>query len=255
MIKMKTYGLIIGIDYRNTEYNLDGCQYDAYKIQNLLINNLNYNPNNMLMLVEDDDNRDRHPTFINIINSLTKLIIKMRNKEIDNCFIYYSGHGTYILDNNNDELDKQDEAIVPLDVNERGFITDDILHSYMKYIPEDCKCFILFDCCHSGTLLDLQYRYEGNNFIIKKENNKSKIKGNIIMISGCQDDEVSITTKIHNQYQGILTKVFIDVLEKKDYKISYFELVSEMRKLLKKEGYTQYPQLTSNNLLNNNDIL
>jgi len=71
------------------------------------------------------------------------------------------------------------------------------------------------------------------------------------MISGCQDDEVSITSKINNQYQGILTKVFVDVLEKKDYHITLFDLLNEMRKILKNEGYSQYPQLTSNILLNN----
>jgi len=249
MINNKSYGLIIGIDYKNTEYNLDGCQFDAYKIKNVLINKLNYNEDNILMLIEDDSLH--RPTYMNIINSISKLIIKSRNNEIDNLFIYYSGHGTYIMDDNNDELDKQDEAIVPLDVNERGFITDDVLHNYFKYIPEYCKCFILFDCCHSGTLLDLQYRYVGNNFTPKIENIKSQIKANIIMISGCQDDEVSITSKINNQYQGILTKVFVDVLEKKDYHITLFDLLNEMRKILKNEGYSQYPQLTSNILLNN----
>lgn len=252
-MSQKSLALIIGIDYKNTNHQLDGCQYDAHRIKDLLLNKFNFLEENITLLVEDDPNSKNHPTGLNIMNNLGKLIIKAHNNHADHLFIYYSGHGAYIHDKDGDEKDKRDEVIIPLDVGNRGVITDDVLHDYLEYIPEGCRCFGLFDCCHSGTLLDLKYKYS-KTYREVHENEETKVKGDVVMISGCQDDQVSIATMHDNQFQGIMTKVFLDTLEEYNYQTTFFHLLDEMRTSLEEKGFEQYPQLTSSRKLNHTDM-
>lgn len=54
-----------------------------------------------------------------------------------------------------------DETLVPLDYQSAGQITDDELHRIIvQPLPEGCKLTCVFDCCHSGTILDLPYIYK-----------------------------------------------------------------------------------------------
>lgn len=53
-----------------------------------------------------------------------------------------------------------DEAIVPLDYAEHGYIRDDELRKELvDAMAEGVHMSVLMDCCHSGSILDLPYRY------------------------------------------------------------------------------------------------
>jgi hypothetical protein len=61
-----------------------------------------------------------------------------------------------------DEKSGMDQTLVPLDfkkfAGKDGHIIDDDIHKILvAQLPEGCKLFCLFDCCHSGTMLDLPY--------------------------------------------------------------------------------------------------
>lgn len=104
--------------------------------------------------------------------------------ELEDFVVYYSGHGTNIPDEEGSEEDGKDECLVFKD----GLITDDYLSS--KF--ETCVCqeiFFIFDCCHSGTLADIEH--------LKQNNIKLKVSS----ISGCTDNECSV--QIHKN--GIFT--------------------------------------------------
>ena len=61
--------------------------------------------------------------------------------EGDLIFIYYSGHGSYTIDRNKDELDGKDELIIPLDFNA---ISDDELKVIIQEnLKEKIKSLIL----------------------------------------------------------------------------------------------------------------
>ena len=95
--------------------------------------------------------------------------------ELEDFVVYYSGHGTNIPDDEGSEEDGQDECLVFKD----GLITDDYLSS--KF--ENCVCkeiFFIFDCCHSGTLADIEH--------LKQNNINLKVSS----ISGCADNECSV---------------------------------------------------------------
>ena len=73
---------------------------------------------------------------------------------------------------------------------------------------------MIFDCCHSGTMADLPFRYTGGD-VCTIESNK-KFSGDIITISGCRDDQTSADAWIReerNSY-GALTYSIIDTIKR-----------------------------------------
>jgi hypothetical protein len=106
--------------------------------------------------------------------------------------------------------------------------------------------FALLDCCHSGTILDLRYQYfDSENYDNFTENTKeTETIGNVIMISGCMDNQTSADAYINSTYQGAMTWAFLDTLNKKP-NLTWKELITTMRSSLKTSKYEQIPQLSS----------
>jgi len=246
--------LLIGINYNNTSNQLNGCINDVKNIANVLENKFDYNPENIMMLT---DETDKKPTANNILYSIYQLLIKChRNKNIQEVWFHYSGHGYYTRDHDNDEKDGHDECIVPLDYHKSGIISDDTIYKYFKWFPLRVNCISFFDCCHAGTMMDLEYQYDFNSNQIKKENNK-KMNSKILCISGCKDNQTSSEILDFfeiGKYNGALTSALIIILEKYDYHISIVDLVDEIKLYLKDNNFTQIPQLNSTYQINSQDL-
>ena len=75
-------------------------------------------------------------------------------------YCVYIGHGGNVRDRSGDEADGRDETLIPLDYARAGQITDDILLKELV-LPMAKGVFAtsIMDCCHSGTILDLPYRF------------------------------------------------------------------------------------------------
>jgi len=76
------------------------------------------------------------------------------DKETD-VFIFFSGHGMRIPDDDGDESDGEDEVLIPYDYNEDNFynttVHDDDLYKYYQQISKKAgKTFVIIDSCHSG---------------------------------------------------------------------------------------------------------
>lgn len=243
--------LLIGINYRGTPAELNGCINDSENIKQFLITNNYFNENEMIIMNEDQKD-DLIPIKQNILkqfNELVNLANLNKSKKV-NIFLSYSGHGSYIRDINGDEGDGKDEAICPLDYDASGFIIDDDLRKlFVNKLHKNVRLFCIFDSCHSGTVLDLKY-----NYLLDKKNSYKVCttvpvsQCQVVMISGCKDNQTSAdayiiddNTKLY-EYQGAMTASFIS-----NYKsgISYLQLIKNMREWLKKEEYTQIPQLSS----------
>ena len=161
-------GVTIGVSYKGSKVSaLQGTVNDSLNMTRTLTNKYGYRITNL-----NDKNYSkghaRYPSKSNIIFWLNKLLREAKNG--DEIFIGYAGHGIQLkLSNSNtEELDKKDEAIIPVDYDftDRTAITDDeiqrILAIQLKSKP-NCKVFILFDCCHSGTAADLRYTFNYHN--------------------------------------------------------------------------------------------
>lgn len=243
ILKNQKNALLIGINYKGTENELNGCINDVLSLKNKLIE-LKFNNINILT----DDN-DIKPTKNNILLGLQKLL--ENSNEGDILFFSYSGHGSSTIDKSGDETDGLDELLVACDLNA---ISDDLLKFVInKYIKKNVTLFALFDCCHSGTIVDLKYQYfDSTNYNKSTINNKvQELDNNIIVISGCMDSQTSADAYINKQFQGAMTWAFLEAF-KKSPNCSLKDLLIIMRSLLKNNNYTQIPQMSSNKNININ---
>ncbi len=246
--------LLIGINYKNTKYELEGCINDVLTIGNILENKYQY----ITEYITDDTNIK--PTKENIIHSLKNLF--SNTESVDTLLIYFSGHGTSIKDKNSDEIDdKVDEAIYSLD--SQIILDDDINNIIRTNNIGDAKVKLFFDCCHSGTIVDLEY----NITYIKKTDdynlieNKNKIQQNITVFSGCLDNQSSSDSKfnksLYKEYKnyGAFTYSLLEVLyEVGDLKISNKNLLKLLTKKLIKKNFTQIPHFSCSKLEMLNDV-
>jgi metacaspase-1 len=249
--------LLVGINYKKTSGELRGCVNDINNMKDNLIKHFGYRPENIVLLHDEQSDTRFLPTCRNILNELAKVIMyAQRNNQLKEFWFHYSGHGSSILDwNVKDEADGRDEVIVPLDYQHSGYIPDDILHHYLSYLPKQCKCICFMDCCHSGTILDLKYKYD-IQFRPSIDHKNSKTKNPIILISGCTDKQTSADAYINTtkKFEGAMTRSFLDIIGKYRYNITCRDLVENMQDYMKDKGYTQRPQITSSICLDNTSV-
>jgi len=237
LININKKALLIGCNYVGSPYELSGCINDIENIQNKLKSQ--YGFNTILMM---SDNTSKKPTKANILSEI-KILLSNTNSG-DKIFLAFSGHGTYTKDTSGDEKDGFDEMFVPLDFN---CISDDEIKIVINnYLKKDVTLFALFDCCHSGTILDLRYKYfDSENYDNASEDtNEIETIGNIIMISGCMDNQTSDETYINSKIQGAMTWAFLDTVNKNP-NLTWKDLITMMRNSLKTSKYEQIPQLSS----------
>jgi metacaspase-1 len=242
-------GLLIGINYIGTSAELNGCINDINNVEKLLKTTLKYDE-----IIRLSDTDGLKPTGNNIINALYRIVMKTRKMKVNELWIHYSGHGTYVRDTNNDEVDKYDEAIVPLDYDKFGVISDDVIHYFLKHINPKTNVFTLFDSCHSGTVVDLPYNYiYSNNSLRQQLNFKKKINTRAVLFSGSMDHQTAADAyNVNNdkKYSGAMTSLFLKVINDNKYNLNYFDLLKKLSSLLKSKGFSQIPQLSKNHGVN-----
>jgi hypothetical protein len=239
--KKNNSALLIGINYTGTSNELYGCINDTSSI-NSLISNHNFKKISILT-----DNTVKKPNRNNILDEFKNLLINSQSGDV--LLLFYSGHGSYILDKNNNEKTGNDQLIVPCDLN--GILDDELKNIIQLNLKKEVTLIALFDCCHSGSILDLKYQYmdslDKNNFT---ENiDESETVGNVIMISGCNDVQTSSDAYINKKSQGAMTWAFLEAF-KSEKNITWRNLLIKMRDLLKKSNFSQLPQLTTGSFLN-----
>lgn len=228
--------LLFGLNYMGTGSQLSGCINDV----NLIDTRIKTKGFTDIKIMTDETLIK--PTREKMLSEITKILYEAT--EGDLIFIYYSGHGSYTIDRTSDELDGKDELIIPLDFNP---IRDDELKQIIQqYLKEKVTLFCLFDCCNSGTALDLKYQYlENLNYDNFTENPYTlETKGNVILLSGCRDDQYSYETILGSNVQGAMTWAFNE-LTKNNENITWRLLLKNMRNSIKTSRFNQIPQLSS----------
>ncbi|GAA5918649.1 hypothetical protein JCM1841_002292 [Sporobolomyces salmonicolor] len=155
----KRKALCIGINYVGTSNALAGCHNDARNMAKFLVSRYQYKEEDIVMLLDEPRATAMSiPTKANIIRAMQWLVKDARPN--DALFFHYSGHGGQTKDLDGDEDDGYDETIYPLDFKQSGEIVDDEMHAIMvRPLPQGCRLTAIFDCCHSGSALDLPYMY------------------------------------------------------------------------------------------------
>jgi hypothetical protein len=129
-----------------------------------------YNHGDMVILTDEphvDPYSPSYPSGQNILRAFSWLASNSDNHSL---FLHYSGHGGQVQDQNNGGLD---DTICPVDFQENGQIDSNILHQHLvSQLPPSAQLHAVFDCCHSGSAMQLPYVYrtddEGNVNVVDK---------------------------------------------------------------------------------------
>ena len=80
------------------------------------------------------------------------------------CFFHYSGHGGQVKDTDDHRPTGFDDTLIPVDYEKRGQIVSDTLHEHLvTNLARGSTLFVVLDCCHSGSALELPYLYQSDD--------------------------------------------------------------------------------------------
>lgn len=236
--------VVIGIGYDKTSYKLSGTRNDAEAMANFLTQRF---PDNLTLLKLND----APGASINTLPTKKNLDLAMRFlcssapvedygkedyaplRESTLLILYYSGHGSQVIDWDGDERDGEDETLCfltddCLDVD--NLVDDDINHKYLKMIPALADLVVVFDCCHSGSSLDLRYKLRGNTFV-NAGVSYSDTPFQVYYLGGTIDSLCSY----EKNGKGYFTEVLISILNKhRNLSLHSLSLMlnAELRKLI-----------------------
>lgn len=222
--------IIIAISYSKTSNPLSGTYNDGTLVKTMLLSR--GMKEDYILFITDVDveaTSPYYPTKDNITRAMrwlysaspktsfedltTQSFLKIADNQF--VFLYYSGHGTQVTDANRDELDGLDEALCPVNTSgnfDSFLIDDDIISILNASVSPTTVVSILFDCCHSGTLIDPPYTL--SNGFVRKNGKYAATRCVTICISGCQDRQSSYEGKVTStQKHGYLTWAWANMLQ------------------------------------------
>jgi len=270
---IKKLALCIGInDYPGTGSDLSGCINDANDWAAIFGE---YEFSVQLLI-------DKQATKHAILSTI-KRFIDSADKG-DSVVIQYSGHGTYIPDEDDDELDGTDECLCPYDISTIGPITDDELYELFSAKRSGVKIVMFSDSCNSGTVtkfapISTPPTLPGLNppqrkvrflppatFLNQKDIEKIGTartfrrtsppgRHGSLLMSGCQDVEYSYDAVFNNRPNGAFTFVAIDCLKNLPADSTYRDWHKAIRKVLPSQQYPQAPNLFGSRTMSNWKVL
>lgn len=237
---MSRLGVLFGLNYKHcSKGHLQGCINDVKNVKRLLESVFLFKCKTFT-----DDNDLKSTSGMGILRNLYDTSSVSKKDNLEYVWIHYSGHGSFVKDFSFDEADGVDECLVPSDYEQHGMIIDDHIASILCHFNHKTKVICIFDCCHSGTIADIRYSWEGMKPTV--ENFTSSIGAKIITISSCLDEQVSVDSFsfIDRKFSGALTSSIIEVLSKK-HTNNIFDFMIALKKDMSSKGYKQVPKLCS----------
>jgi len=255
---MNKLALCVGInDYPGTGNDLSGCVNDVKDWIDLLQLQHKFRVERLL---------NDEATCENIKSALSKMIGEAEPG--DNVIFQFSGHGSFVPDEDGDESDGVDECLVPYDFS-NGVLLDDDLYKIFSSKKPGVKAVFIADCCHSGTVCRMFSLVPSNTlrrirfmspaqFLDEEQiahlgprrrnftkNMGSKLlmsKAPMLLMSGCQDTEYSYDAYFKGRPNGAFTRFMIDRIKACWSKhFTYRMLQQEVHKLLPNNEYPQTP--------------
>lgn len=243
MLKRKAF--LFGLNYAKTpSATLQGCINDAHNMAKYLKES-----HKMHCEVYTDEANPNDTTFAGLMAKLIDISIQSHTENLDFVWLHYSGHGSYVVDKSRDEKDGRDECLVPSDFSTTGVITDDIINAILRRINPKTRVVCVFDCCHSGTIADVKYKWTDER-TCTVENIMCGVKAKVITLSGCMDSQVSMDAYDvmgDKKFVGALTACLLSLLTESKAKENndVFEVLNGLRAKLKEKDFEQVPQLCS----------
>lgn len=171
--------LVIGLDYTYSPGHELTCTKDAQVIVTMCER---AGVQDISVVTDKHLGKPGFPTRVHVLQHIREVAGRCRPG--DWFFFFFAGHGVNVPDKSGDELDGVDEAFVTPDkeggLTEKAvLVDDDFARALDHYVPEDVRILCVCDCCHSGTICDIDsyaYRHE------------------IYQLSASKDDEEAVDT-------------------------------------------------------------
>lgn len=255
-----THGLFIGInDYPGSDSDLNGCVNDAIDYSNT------FNVIDKKILL------NKQATKSAIVREMVNVLEASRG---ETAIITFSGHGSWVPDQNGDEPDGRDEVLVPWDYDKNYLIDDEIFNIFQSYTNNTHILFIT-DACHSGTVyrmapplgapigghsrkirflppakLHLPKASQANAELVAQRVRIStpKTMPGLVHISGCSDTEFSYDANFNGRPNGALTYVALKAYRKiiqSPTSATYEKWFKLIRAQLPSQNYPQTPQINA----------
>jgi len=201
--------------------------------------------------------KDKQATFQGMKDAIDRFIKKAQKGDI--AVLHYSGHGQQIDDDNGDEGDGLDEALVPYDAPEENtganinkHFRDDLLGQKLKELrtalgPEG-NLLVVLDACHSGTATrglgtkrgtTKIYRMPANmkKVVVKNDHNEATLGliddgpelASMVALEACAPDQCNTEGKLGDTGVGSLSLSFSRAIEKADKNTTYRGLFENIR--------------------------
>jgi hypothetical protein len=258
---MTLRALCIGInDYPGTDSDLAGCVNDASDWAAAL----RKRGFQVAML------RDRQATGAAIRKAIRDLLARCRPGDL--ALVQYSGHGSFVPDEDGDEPDGTDECLCPHDVTRKGPITDDELFELFSARPAGVKVVMISDSCHSGTVARFApirtppttagpspprrtvrflppgvflSRREAAPLGARRAARRASPPGRYasLLLAGCQDTEYSYDAYFEGRPNGAFTFVALRALATLKKGATYRDWYKAIRRSLPSRQYPQTPNL------------
>lgn len=236
--------VLFGLNYENSSISsLPGCINDVLTMRKYMHRHLGVPVSNIEVY---HDHTDQTPTRTTILSTLERCVKEVNDETntLDTLWVQYSGHGSYLRDQNGEEEDGYDEVLCPV---EGDFIRDDTLNALFSQLHASRKLVCIFDCCHSGTALDLPWKYQHRDNKSVKSSGANSIQCQAILLSGCRDDQTAADVSGLLQqytYNGAFTSALVTTFRKYP-KLTIDHLCTEAYKFLRQNNLGQSPQVTS----------
>ena len=193
-----------------------------------------------------------------VIKEITSSAKSLKSGDI--FLLSYSGHGGQLPDLNGDEVDGQDETWCLYD----GELLDDEIYTLLGKFAAGVRILVFSDSCHSGTVLkasfypptaparaadgtstEVRYRnmptevalrtYRDNKEFYdpilsnpKLKESRAAIKASGILISGCQDNQLSQDGTFNGLFTGTMLRVWNGGKFKGNYRAFHKSIVGRM---------------------------
>jgi len=193
--------------------------------------------------------------------------------------VQYSGHGSFVPDDNGDEPDGTDECLCPYDIKSKGPITDDELAELFAARTSGVRVVFLADSCHSGTVsrfapITTPPTTKGRSspvrkvrflppgvFLSARESSRLGVRSRRpasppgrhhgLLMSGCQDTEYSYDAWFKGRPNGAFTFVALRELARLAASAKYKDWYAAVRKVLPSQQYPQSPNLYGTSSMKN----
>ncbi len=206
------YAILIGIsDYQDKVWTHINSKKDVDSIEYALLNR-GFLEGDIVKLL------DSKASKFSVIEALYELHVKLRKGDI--VYIHFSGHGMQIDDDNGDEDDQYDEALIMFDGKmdgSSGIIRDDQLATFINGFAETVSAsgqvILSIDAAHAGPE---DYTKNNNSELfaqprggIVNDVNATDVESSIIILSASLANEIS--TEIHGM--GTWSFAFTEALK------------------------------------------